>query len=150
MADDFAPSALDNDDDAYTVRPYAVTGGRVAGEADGLLMAMSKNLDRTGGDTLAAVVSGMSSLTRGAARQLKAGEVRQSIIEMDELFLFLMSISNGSVLAVAADSTCDVGLVGYEMTLLVSRTENVLTPQLITEMRQNLPTDGKLREGIRD
>jgi len=118
--------------------------------ADGLLMAMSKNLDRTGGDTLAAVVSGMSSLTRGAARQLKAGEVRQSIIEMDELFLFLMSISNGSVLAVAADSTCDVGLVGYEMTLLVSRTENVLTPQLITEMRQNLPTDGKLREGIRD
>src|SRR5690554_7398513 len=94
-------------------------------------MAMSKNLDRTGGDTLAAVVSGMASLTRGAARQLQAGEVRQSIIEMDELFLFLMSVSNGSVLAVAADSTCDVGLVGYEMTLLVSRTENALTPQLI-------------------
>nr|WP_284328002.1 hypothetical protein [Demequina litorisediminis] len=40
-----------------------------------------------------------------------------------------MSVSNGSVLAVAADSTCDVGLVGYEMTLLVSRTENALTPQ---------------------
>ncbi len=38
MADDFAPSALDNDDDAYTVRPYAVTGGRVAGEADGLAL----------------------------------------------------------------------------------------------------------------
>ncbi|GMA35482.1 hypothetical protein GCM10025876_16860 [Demequina litorisediminis] len=52
--------------------------------ADGLLMAMSKNLDRTGGDTLAAVVSGMASLTRGAARRLQAGEVRQSIIEMDE------------------------------------------------------------------
>ena len=87
--------------------------------ADGLLMAMSKNLDRTGGDTLAAVVSGMASLTRGAARQLNAGEVRQSIIEMDELFLFLMSVSNGSVLAVAADSTCDVGLVGYEQIGLV-------------------------------
>lgn len=113
--------------------------------ADGLLMAMSKNLDRTGGDTLAAVVSGMSSLTRGAARQLKAGEVRQSIIEMDELFLFLMTISNGSILAVAADSTCDVGLVGYEMTLLVARFENVLTPALITELRQNLPTDGATR-----
>ena len=67
--------------------------------ADGLLMAMSKNLDRTGGDTLAAVVSGMASLTRGAARQLKAGEVRQSIIEMDELFLFLMSVNNRSILS---------------------------------------------------
>lgn len=113
--------------------------------ADGLLMAMSKNLDRTEGDTLAAIVAGMSSLTRGAARQLAAGEVRQSIVEMDELFLFLMSVSNGSVLAVAADSTCDVGLVGYEMTLLVSRFENTLTPQLITEMRQHLPTNGQTR-----
>ncbi|WP_062380903.1 roadblock/LC7 domain-containing protein [Demequina pelophila] len=113
--------------------------------ADGLLMAMSRNLDRTEGDTLAAIVAGMSSLTRGAARQLGAGEVRQSIVEMDELFLFLMSVSNGSVLAVAADSTCDVGLVGYEMTLLVSRFENALTPQLITEMRQNLPTNGHTR-----
>jgi hypothetical protein len=38
MTDDFARSALDNDDDAYTVRPYTVTGGRVAGEADGLAL----------------------------------------------------------------------------------------------------------------
>ena len=52
--------------------------------ADGLLMAMSDELDRTSGDQLAAIVSGMSSLTRGAARQLRAGEVRQSIVEMDD------------------------------------------------------------------
>ena len=58
--------------------------------ADGLLMAMSDDLDRTSGDQLAAIVSGMSSLTRGAARQLRAGEVRQAIIEMDSLFLFLV------------------------------------------------------------
>ena len=51
--------------------------------ADGLLMAMSDDLDRTQGDQLAAIVSGLSSLTRGAARQLDAGEVRQSIVEMD-------------------------------------------------------------------
>ena len=116
--------------------------------ADGLLMAMSKNLDRTGGDTLAAVVSGMASLTRGAARQLKAGEVRQSIIEMDSLFLFLMSVSNGSVLAVVAESSCDVGLVGYEMAMLVSRTESTLTPQLISEMRGQLPVDGVTRTPV--
>ena len=52
--------------------------------ADGLLMAMSDELDRTQGDQLAAIVSGLSSLTRGAARQLGAGEVRQSIVEMDQ------------------------------------------------------------------
>jgi hypothetical protein len=43
------------------------------------------------------------------------------------------------VLAVAADATCDVGLVGYEMTLLVSRAEATMTPQLVSEMRSRLP-----------
>src|SRR5690606_12258117 len=98
--------------------------------ADGLLMAMSEDLDRTSGDQLAAIVSGMSSLTRGAARQLNSGNVRQSIIEMDDAFMFLMNVSNGSVLGAVADATCDVGLIGYEMALLVSRTEATLTPQL--------------------
>ena len=116
--------------------------------ADGLLMAMSDEMDRTGGDQMAAIVAGMSSLTRGAARQLKSGEVRQSIIEMDTLFLFLMSISDGSVLAVVADATCDVGLVGYEMALLFSRTEVTLTPQLISEMRARLPVSGAMRAPV--
>ena len=113
--------------------------------ADGLLMAMSDELDRTGGDQMAAIVSGMSSLTRGAARQLRAGEVRQSIVEMDTIFLFSMSVNDGSVLAVVADSSCDVGLIGYEMALLVSRTEATLTPQLISEMRARLPVGGPVR-----
>ncbi len=107
--------------------------------ADGLLMTMSDELDRTSGDQLAAIVSGMSSLTRGAARQLNAGEVRQAIVEMDDLFLFVTSISDGSVLAVVAEGACDVGMVGYEMTLLVTRTEATLTPQLVSEMRARLP-----------
>ena len=113
--------------------------------ADGLLMAVSDGLDRTEGDQLAAIVAGMSSLTRGAARQLRSGEVRQAIVEMDTLFLFLMSISDGSVLSVMADATCDVGLIGYEMALLVSRTEATLTPQLVSEMRARLPVAGAVR-----
>lgn len=113
--------------------------------ADGLLMAVSDGLDRTSGDQLAAIVAGLSSLTRGAARQLRSGAVRQSIVEMDTQFLFLMSISDGSVLSVLADATCDVGLVGYEMALLVSRTEVTLTPQLISEMRARLPLSGPTR-----
>jgi predicted regulator of Ras-like GTPase activity (Roadblock/LC7/MglB family) len=113
--------------------------------ADGLLMAMSEDLDRTSGDQLAAIVSGLHSLTRGAARQLHAGAVRQAVVEMDRLFLFTTSISDGSVLAVAADASCDVGLVGYEMTLLVSRAEQTMTPQLVSEMRARLPLSGPQR-----
>lgn len=113
--------------------------------ADGLLMAMSEHLDRTSGDQLAAIVSGMSSLTRGASRQLDGGAVRQAIVEMDRGFMFLMNVSNGSVLAVIAEATADVGLIGYEMAMLVSRTEATLTPQLITEMRGQLPVDGATR-----
>lgn len=107
--------------------------------ADGLLMAMSDGLDRTSGDTLSAIVSGLASLTRGAARQLGGGNVRQAVVEMDEQFLFTTNISDGSVLSVVADATCDVGLVGYEMTLLVNRAEVTMTPQLVTEMRSRLP-----------
>lgn len=127
------------------VRTVPGTRHTLVVSADGLLMAMSDNLDRTSGDMLAAIVAGLSSLTRGASRQLQAGEVRQAIVEMDELFLFLMSVSNGSVLAAVADTTCDVGLIGYEMAMLVSRTEATLTPQLVTEMRGQLPVDGAVR-----
>ena len=116
--------------------------------ADGLLMAMSAQLARTSGDQLAALVSGMSSLTRGAARQLNGGNVRQAIIEMDNGFLFLKNVSYGSVLGVVAEANCDIGLIGYEMALLVSRTEATLTPQLISEMRGSLPVDGATRTPV--
>jgi len=130
------------------VRTVPNTRHTLVVSADGLLMAMSQNLDRTSGDQLAAIVSGMSSLTRGASRQLQAGEVRQAIVEMESLFLFLMSISNGSVLAVVAESSCDVGLIGYEMAMLVARAEATLTPQLVAEMRGSLPVDGAMRDAV--
>lgn len=129
------------------VRTVPGTRHTLVVSADGLLMAMSDRLDRTSGDQLAAIVSGMSSLTRGASRQLDGGNVRQAIVEMDNGFLFLMNVSNGSVLAVVAEASCDIGLIGYEMALLVSRTEQTLTPQLIAEMRGNLPVEGAGRAG---
>jgi predicted regulator of Ras-like GTPase activity (Roadblock/LC7/MglB family) len=48
---------------------------------------------------------------------------------MDNGFLFLMSISDGSSFAVLASRSCDVGQVGYEMALLVDRVGEALTPQ---------------------
>src|SRR5262245_5839824 len=82
--------------------------------SDGLLIAVSERLDRARADQLAAVASGMASLTAGASRLLEAGEVNQTVIEMERGFLFVMTIGDGSCLGVLAAPSCDVGLVGYE------------------------------------
>lgn len=97
---------------------------------DGLLLAISEGFPKDRADQLAAVTSGLSSLTQGAARIFEAGDVTQTVIEMEMGFLFVMSISDGSCLAVLASNDSDMGLVGYEMALLVERAGRVLTPAL--------------------
>ena len=103
--------------------------------SDGLLMAVSDRLDRARADQLAAVASGLVSLTQGAARCFDAGGVVQTVVEMDRGIVLLMSISDGSCLAVLASPNCDIGLIGYEMTLLVDRVGQLLTPELRAELQ---------------
>ena len=100
----------------------------VAVSADGLLLASSRDLPPDRADQLAAITSGVVSLTDGASRMFNAGRVQQTIIEMDSGYLFLMTISDGSAMAVLAARSCDVGQVGYEMALLVDRVGDALTP----------------------
>ncbi len=80
------------------------------------------------------MASGLTSLTAGASRIFEGGAVNQTVVEMDRGFLFLMSVSDGSSLAVLAHPECDIGLVGYEMALLVDRAGSVLTPDLRAEL----------------
>lgn len=89
--------------------------------ADGLLMASSSHLPADRAEQLAAVTSGLASLSSGAAALFEAGGVRQTIIEMDDGFLLVMGVGNGSYLAVLASVSCDIGQVGYEMAVLVDR-----------------------------
>ena len=70
--------------------------------ADGLLLTSSDRLPRDRADQLAAVASGLVSLTQGAARCFDAGGVVQTVVEMDRGIVLLMSISDGSCLAVLA------------------------------------------------
>ena len=107
--------------------------------SDGLVLAMSDRLDRAHADQLAAITAGLSSLTKGAASCFEAGEVRQLIVEMDAGYLFVTSISDGSCFAVFASIDADIGLVGYEMSLLVERIGQVLTPALRGELQASLP-----------
>ena len=81
----------------------------IAVSADGLLLASSRDLPRDRADQLAAIASGLVSLTQGAARCFEGGAVLQTVVEMDNGFLFLMSISDGSSFAVLAARSCDVG-----------------------------------------
>ena len=89
--------------------------------ADGLLLAGSQGLPRDRAEQLSAVASGLVSLTQGAARCFEAGEVTQTVVEMEQGYLMLMSVGDGSNLAVLTHDSADIGQVGYEMALLVER-----------------------------
>jgi uncharacterized protein len=110
------------------VRSTAGTRHALVVSADGLRLAASQGVDEALGDQLAAVTSGLLSLAQGIARSFMAGSVRQTIVEMAGGYLFVTSISEGSMLAVFAERTCDMGMIGYEMTLLAARVGHMLTP----------------------
>lgn len=100
----------------------------VAVSADGLLLANSNDLPNDRADQLAAVVCGLISLTDGAAQCFEAGNVNETIVEMDGGTMLLMSIGDGSCLACLADPAEDIGQIAYEMALLADRVGRTLTP----------------------
>jgi uncharacterized protein len=106
--------------------------------AEGMPLAASAHLPRDRADQLAAVASGLVSLAQGAARCFDAGQVVQTVVELERGIMLLMSISDGSSLAVLAAPTCDIGLVGYEMTLLVDRVGQQLTPHSRADLHGTL------------
>jgi predicted regulator of Ras-like GTPase activity (Roadblock/LC7/MglB family) len=110
------------------VRSTAGTRNALVVSADGLRLAASQGIGEALGDQLSAVTSGLLSLAMGVASSFGAGPVRQTIIEMAGGYLFVTSISEGSMLAVFAERNCDMGMIGYEMTLLAARVGHMLTP----------------------
>ncbi|NGO73717.1 hypothetical protein G5C65_36455 [Streptomyces sp. SB3404] len=86
---------------------------------------------------LATIVSGVGSLTLGAAQVLDGGPVRQTMVSMDEGALFVMTIGDGSLLGVHAAPDCDMSAIGYHMALFVGRAGHVLTPELRSELRES-------------
>ncbi len=107
---------------------------------DGLLVAVSDHLPRDLADRLAAVTSGLVSVTSGAARIFDGDEVRQTVVEMGRGYFMVMAIRDGSILASLASREADIGVVGYEMAKLAKQAGEVLTPALRAELQQSLPT----------
>jgi predicted regulator of Ras-like GTPase activity (Roadblock/LC7/MglB family) len=87
---------------------------------------------------LATIVSGIGSLTVGAAGLMDGGGVKQTMVAMEEGSLFVMSISDGSLLGVHATPDCDMSVVAYHMALFVGRAGHVLTPEVRSELRKSM------------
>nr|WP_238420677.1 roadblock/LC7 domain-containing protein [Streptomyces taklimakanensis] len=130
------------------------TGGDEARDATGDTAGGDQTPDRRGRDggrdergprgagaDLATIVSGLASLTQGASKLMDGGAVKQTMIAMDEGSLFVMSISDGSLLGVHAAPDCDMSVVAYHMALFVGRAGHVLTPELRTELRTSMELD---------
>ncbi len=94
---------------------------------DGLVVAASANMSREDSDHLSALAAGVQSLARGAGRHFAGGEVRQTIIEMESAFLFVMAAGQGTCLAVLSAPDANVGVMAYEMAMLVRRMGKYLT-----------------------
>src|SRR5215211_3787565 len=110
----------------------------VAVSSDGLLMALSDGLDRTGADRQAAIVSGLTSLARSASHQYGFNGFKLVMIEMRGGFLLVSAISDGSCLGVVATDKCDLGLIGHEIAVLCDRFGTLLTPQIVAELKNQV------------
>ncbi|MFI6923156.1 roadblock/LC7 domain-containing protein [Nonomuraea spiralis] len=95
--------------------------------SDGLLMASSAGLQRTDGEHLSAVASGLQSLAKGVAEHISAGQVRQTVVEWKSQFLIVTTAGERACLAVLCAQNADIGLVAYEMAMLVARVGQYLT-----------------------
>jgi len=98
--------------------------------SDGLPLACSEDFPTDRADQLSAITSGLTSLTQGASRMFEGGAVTQTVVEMQRGLLIVVSIGDGSTLAVLAARDCDMGLVAYEMTMLADRAGRALTPKM--------------------
>jgi uncharacterized protein len=88
---------------------------------DGLALGTSSALSREDAEHLSALAAGIQSLAKGGAVHFGGGQVHQTVIEMDQSFLFVTAAGQGTCLAVLAGSKADVGLVAYEMALIVKQ-----------------------------
>lgn len=103
--------------------------------ADGLRIAASDRVGSQLGDQLSAATSGLVSLANAGAQLVQLGAMTQTIVELTTGHLFITQIAEGATLTVVASRECDLGMVGYEMTMLATRVGHALTPAIRTSQQ---------------
>ena len=96
---------------------------------DGLKLCRTAGLTVDQADQLAAIASGIQSLSYGASVEFGdgTGGVRQSMTEFHGGLLFIVEAGEGAHLAVLADDEADVGVIGHNMNELVEQIGDYLT-----------------------
>lgn len=97
--------------------------------ADGLLMGRSRDVDKDHADTVAAAMSGMQSLSRTVAGFCgdQRMQWRQTLVEFDDGWVFLISAGEGAYLAVSASMNVDMADITFRMQQLVGQLGKALT-----------------------
>ncbi|MFD0504043.1 roadblock/LC7 domain-containing protein [Streptomyces chiangmaiensis] len=88
---------------------------------DGLVVSKSMGFPRDDAERLAATASGLMSLGKGVSLDFGGGPVRQALIELARSFLILTSAGPGVHLVVLTGPGADIGVVAYEMNMLVKK-----------------------------
>jgi len=88
---------------------------------DGLVVSKSTGFPRDDAERLAATASGLMSLSKGVSLDFGGGPVRQALIELARSYLILTSAGAGTHLVVLTGPGADVGVVAYQMNMLVKK-----------------------------
>ncbi|GAB3141132.1 MULTISPECIES: roadblock/LC7 domain-containing protein [Amycolatopsis] len=110
----------------------------IAVSADGLLIAVSSELERSNADRLAAISSAMLGLAHGVSESHPLGSPDKVIIELEHGYLLVCTISIGCSLGVLANKQASLGTIAYEMAMFANRATEVLTPGLIEELKNTV------------
>jgi uncharacterized protein len=103
--------------------------------SDGLALAKSEGVDRETAERLAAVSSGMIGLAYGSAGRFGAGPVSNVIVEMQNGWLFVTGIRDGSLICCLTEKDIDMGAIAFEMSIFVQRVGDSLTAEVREELK---------------
>jgi predicted regulator of Ras-like GTPase activity (Roadblock/LC7/MglB family) len=118
------------------VRRLAGAEKAVALSDDGLLLGRSASVDRESAEHLAAMASAFQSLSRGVGTTFDKGPVQQVVVELEYGYLVVTEGGEGACLALLSSADADLGMVAYEMNVIVQQVGSTLSAGPRT-----LPTD---------
>ncbi|MDG4766049.1 roadblock/LC7 domain-containing protein [Solwaraspora sp. WMMD406] len=98
----------------------------VALSPDGLLLACSKGVDHELAEQLSGVVAGLRALAVAVGQHADTGRVRQIVVQMGEVFLFIAATPGGAIIAAVFAAGSDMDAVAYEVALFAGRADRHL------------------------
>ncbi|AJE84871.1 MULTISPECIES: roadblock/LC7 domain-containing protein [Streptomyces] len=104
--------------------------------SDGLLLEHSSEFGRDDAETVAAAISGMQSLSRALAPFIGSGHTtgwRQTLLEYNDGWIFLIAAGSGAYLAATAGADVDMEAMSFRMQQQVS----ALGKALMTPLREH-------------